>query len=52
MLIDPDPDATAAALKANGVEIITEPQEASWEPGRRFAEFRDSEGNRMVIASS
>ncbi|TIX23908.1 MAG: glyoxalase, partial [Mesorhizobium sp.] len=34
-----------------GVEIITEPQEAPWKPGRTVAEFRDSEGNRMVIGS-
>jgi predicted enzyme related to lactoylglutathione lyase len=38
-------------LKAKGVEIITEPMEAPWQPGRTVAEFRDSEGNRMVIGS-
>ncbi|MGE3923083.1 MAG: VOC family protein [Lautropia sp.] len=52
VLVDLDPDATVATLTAGGVEIITEPKEASWESGRRFAEFRDSEGNRMVIATS
>lgn len=52
VLVDPDPDATMASLKASGVAIITEPKEAPWEPGRRFAEFRDSEGNRMVVATS
>lgn len=51
VLIDPDVAATAAALKANGVEIVTEPGEAPWAPGITVAEFRDSEGNRMVLSS-
>ncbi|GLS39310.1 hypothetical protein GCM10010869_49070 [Mesorhizobium tianshanense] len=51
VLVDEHVEATIAALKAGGVEIITEPQEAPWQPGRTVAEFRDSEGNRMVIAS-
>lgn len=51
VLVDGDVEATVAALKSRGVEIITEPQEAPWQPGRMVAEFRDSEGNRMVIAS-
>lgn len=38
-------------LKAKGVEIITEPTEASWQPGTTYAEFRDSEGNRIVIST-
>ncbi|RWE54652.1 VOC family protein [Mesorhizobium sp.] len=51
VLVDDDVEATIAALKAGGVEIITEPQEAPWQPGRTVAEFRDSEGNRMLIGS-
>ncbi len=51
VLVDDDVEATIANLKSRGVEIITEPQEAPWEPGRTVAEFRDSEGNRMVISS-
>ena len=51
MLVDDDVEAMIAALKARGVEIITEPQEAPWQPGRTVAEFRDSEGNRMVVAN-
>lgn len=51
VLVDDDVEGTVAALKAGGVEIITEPQEAPWQPGRTVAEFRDSEGNRMVIGS-
>ncbi len=50
VLVDDNVEATVAALKARGVEIITEPQEAPWQPGRTVAEFRDSEGNRMVVA--
>ena len=50
VLVDDDVGATVAALKSRGVEIITEPQEAPWQPGRTVAEFRDSEGNRMVIS--
>lgn len=51
VLIDPDLDATVASLKAHGVEILIEPREAPWDRGRRFAEFRDSEGNRIVVAT-
>ena len=51
VLVDDDVEAMIAALKARGVEIITEPQEAPWQPGRTVAEFRDSEGNRMVVGS-
>ena len=49
VLIADDVQATVKALKASGVEIITEPHEAAYAPGRTAAEFRDSEGNRMVI---
>jgi predicted enzyme related to lactoylglutathione lyase len=51
VLVDDDVEAAVKALKSEGVEIVTEPQEAPWQPGRTVAEFRDSEGNRMVIAS-
>jgi predicted enzyme related to lactoylglutathione lyase len=51
VLVDWNVEAKIAALKERGVEIVTEPQEAPWQPGRTVAEFRDSEGNRMVIAS-
>lgn len=51
VLVEADVAGAVAALKAKGVEIITEPAEAPWEPGRIVAEFRDSEGNRMVIGS-
>jgi predicted enzyme related to lactoylglutathione lyase len=51
VLVDDDVEATVAALRSKGVEIISEPQEAPWQPGRTVAEFRDSEGNRLVIGS-
>ncbi|WP_348640213.1 VOC family protein [Mesorhizobium sp. M3A.F.Ca.ET.201.01.1.1] len=50
-MVGDDVGATGASLKAKGVEIVTEPQEAPWQPGRTVAEFRDSEGNRMMLAS-
>jgi predicted enzyme related to lactoylglutathione lyase len=52
VLVDRNVDEVVAALRAQGVEIITEPQEAPWDKGRRFAEFRDSEGNRIVIGTN
>ncbi len=51
VLVDDDVEATVLRLKSKGVQIVTEPQEAPWQPGRIVAEFRDSEGNRMVIGS-
>lgn len=38
-------------LRLRGVSIVTEPHEPAWEPGRTVAEFRDSEGNRMILSS-
>ena len=51
VLIDTDVTGRITALRRKGVEILSEPQEAPWQPGRIAAEFRDSEGNRMVVAS-
>jgi Predicted enzyme related to lactoylglutathione lyase len=51
VLVDGDVAGIIEKLRAGGVEIITEPQEAPWQPGRTVAEFRDSEGNRMTIGS-
>jgi predicted enzyme related to lactoylglutathione lyase len=51
MLVADDVVATIEALRAGGVEILTEPQEAPWQAGRIVAEFRDSEGNRVAIGS-
>jgi predicted enzyme related to lactoylglutathione lyase len=51
VLVDTDVAARIAELAAKGVEILSEPKETPWQPGRVAAEFRDSEGNRMVVAS-
>ena len=51
VLVDSDIEVTVQRLKSQGVEIITEPRPAPWQPGRTIAEFRDSEGNHMVITS-
>jgi len=51
VFVDADVAGTIERLRAAGVEIITEPAEAPWQPGRVIAEFRDSEGNRMVVGS-
>lgn len=50
VIIDEKLVATIEAMRVKGVEIITEPREAPWAPGRTIAEFRDSEGNRMILA--
>jgi predicted enzyme related to lactoylglutathione lyase len=51
VLVADDVTGTIETLRARGVEIVTEPHEPSWQPGRTVAEFRDSEGNRMVIGT-
>jgi predicted enzyme related to lactoylglutathione lyase len=51
VLVDDDVAATIEELRAKGVEILTEPQNPPWQPMRTMAEFRDSEGNRMVVSS-
>jgi predicted enzyme related to lactoylglutathione lyase len=51
VLVDPDVKGTISRLRSKGIEVVTEPHEPSWQPGRTVAEFRDSEGNRMVLGS-
>lgn len=51
VLVTDDVKTTVDRLKAKDVVIVTEPMEAPWQPGRTVAEFRDSEGNRMVLGS-
>jgi predicted enzyme related to lactoylglutathione lyase len=51
VFVDDDVEATVERLRSRGVEIVSEPQRAPWQPGRTVAEFRDSEGNRIVIGS-
>ncbi len=52
VLVDDDVAGTVKRLKARGVEIVTEPQQAPWRAGRTIAEFRDSEGNRIMLIGS
>jgi predicted enzyme related to lactoylglutathione lyase len=52
VLVDDDVAAAVERLRSRGVQILTEPHSPPWQPGRTVAEFRDSEGNRMVISSS
>lgn len=52
VLVDDDVEGIVKSLKSKGAEIVSEPQPAPYDPGRTVAEFRDSEGNRMVISSS
>lgn len=51
VLVDDDVAGAVERLRSRGVEIVAEPAEAPYEPGRIVAEFRDSEGNRLVISS-
>ena len=51
VLVVEDVEAIMATLQSKGVEIITQPQAAPWQPDRTIGEFRDSEGNRMVVGS-
>ena len=51
VLMADDVAATVETLRTKGVEIVSEPQDAPYDPGRTVAEFRDSEGNRLVISS-
>jgi len=52
VLVAGDVAAVAASLKARGVTILTEPHSPAWQPNRVVAEFRDSEGNRMMLGSA
>lgn len=51
VLIDADVAGVTAALRAKGVEIVSEPGLAPYDPGRTVAVFRDSEGNQVVVSS-
>jgi len=51
VLVSDDVAATVEELRSKDVEILTEPHSPPWQPGRTVAEFRDSEGNRMVLGS-
>jgi len=47
-----DVQATYEELQARGVKFTQGPLPAPWNPEERFALFRDSEGNTVLIGSS
>ena len=51
VLIDADVAGVTGALRATGVEIVSEPGPAPYDPDRTVAVFRDSEGNQLVVSS-
>lgn len=51
VLIADDVDATYRDLIAKGVLFTQQPTKAPWNPAQSFAQFRDSEGNGIVISS-
>ena len=51
VFVEDDVEGSVRALRAGGVEILKEPAEAPFQKGRIVAEFRDSEGNRLVLGS-
>src|SRR3989344_190908 len=50
-LISDDVDDSFAALGAKGVVFAQGPQDAPWRPGERYALFRDSEGNLVMLGN-
>jgi predicted enzyme related to lactoylglutathione lyase len=52
VIISDDVDGAYRRLSANGVVFTKEPGNAPWNPGQRFAQLRDSEGNGIVISTS
>lgn len=51
-LVSDDVDAEAARLEAAGVAMTGGPADAPWQPGVRWAMFKDSEDNLVLIQSS
>lgn len=51
VLVEDDVVAAVETLRSQGVAILTEPHSPPWQPGQIMAEFRDSEGNRMMVSS-
>lgn len=51
ILITENIDETHANLKGNDVSFIQEPAEAPWMPGQRYALFRDSENNTIMMGT-
>jgi predicted enzyme related to lactoylglutathione lyase len=50
VLVDDDIKTRVERLRSAGVPILSEPQRTPYDPNRIAAEFRDSEGNRIVLS--
>ena len=51
VLVDERVEDIISRLRSSEVKIITEPKPAPWRSGTTIAEFRDSEGNLIVVSS-
>lgn len=51
VLIAEDVHAAYQEMTQKGVQFTKPPTEAPWNPSETFAEFRDSEGNGIVLGS-
>lgn len=49
ILVCDDVDKTYDALKARGADFTQPPSDAPWRAGERYALFRDSEGNLVML---
>lgn len=52
VLVADSVDATYQELTRKGVHFTKPPTRAPWNPDETYAQFRDSEGNGVVIGSS
>jgi len=52
ILICDDVNESFAELKGRGVAFTQEPSVAPWRPAERYALFRDSEGNLIMLGNS
>ncbi len=51
-LVDAELDAVITRLRGAGVEIVSGPEPAPWDPSKRSAAFRDSEHNIIAISNA
>ena len=52
ILVCDDVDESYAALQARGAEFTQPPSDAPWSSGERYALFRDSEGNLVMLGNA
>ncbi|MET0272550.1 MAG: VOC family protein [Phenylobacterium sp.] len=51
ILVCDDVEESFRALSAKGVDFTQEPTDAPWRPGERYALFRDSEENLVMLGN-